>query len=88
MARKLFTKLSLEDENYNNIYSETSTDTPLSGDVEEISNAIEKNNEIMTSIEEAEELIEDITISAAGDEAALVADNHTSDACAASEVTA
>lgn len=88
MARKLFTKLSLEDENYNNIYSETSTDTPLSGDVEEISNAIEKNNEIMTSIEEAEELIEDITISAAGDEAALVADNHTSDACAASEVSA
>lgn len=30
MARKLFTKLSLEDENYNNIYSQTSTDTPLS----------------------------------------------------------
>lgn len=75
MARNLFSKLSLEDENCVNVVAQDPTATPISDDIEAASDEIQKDTELVAAAEEAEELLEDVNASIAGDEAALVADN-------------
>ena len=74
MARNLFSKLSLEDDNCTNVLAQDPTEPSLTEDVATVSDDIQNDTELVAAAEEAEELLEDINASIAGDKAALVAD--------------
>lgn len=74
MAKNLFAKLSLEDDNCANVLAQDPTEPSLTEDIATASDDIQNDTELVAAAEEAEELLEDINASIAGDKAALAAD--------------